>query len=121
MSPVGRVSPSAPVWGPPHGALGETRPATLCRAPFAPKLRPDQSADMKWLMAIAIFFMSLRPIFAMDEAAGRAEIGGAERPPDNLTNHLGSWIWADKTFERQECHLWKSFKIPATATVKKAR
>jgi Histidine kinase/Histidine kinase-, DNA gyrase B-, and HSP90-like ATPase len=34
---------------------------------------------------------------------------------------LGSWIWTDKTFDRQSCRLWKQFEIPAKAKVVSAR
>src|ERR1035437_77774 len=31
--------------------------------------------------------------------------------PSDAPNGLGSWIWADKTFDRQTCRLWKEFDI----------
>jgi signal transduction histidine kinase len=37
------------------------------------------------------------------------------------TNGLGSWIWAATTTNEQTCHFWRSFEIPASATVKQAR
>ena len=40
---------------------------------------------------------------------------------DNPTNGLGSWIWADKIFDRQTCLLWRAFEIPAASPVVKAR
>ncbi len=40
---------------------------------------------------------------------------------DSRTNGLGSWIWAAHTFDRQTCQLWRSFEIPADATVTKAQ
>jgi signal transduction histidine kinase len=36
------------------------------------------------------------------------------------TNGLGSWIWATNTYNKQSCRLWKSFEIPAQATVQRA-
>ncbi len=37
------------------------------------------------------------------------------------TNGLGSWIWAQRTFDGQTCQLWNSFEIPADGTVTNAR
>ncbi len=37
------------------------------------------------------------------------------------TNGLGSWIWADKTFDRQTCQLWRTFYLPDSNPVTKAR
>jgi signal transduction histidine kinase len=33
------------------------------------------------------------------------------------TNHLGSWIWAAQTWDKQTVHLWKSFEVPSGAKV----
>jgi len=41
--------------------------------------------------------------------------------PADATNGLGSWIWADKTFDRQTCRLWKEFDIPSGTKVSSAR
>jgi signal transduction histidine kinase len=40
---------------------------------------------------------------------------------NEATNNLGDWIWAAKTFDSQTCRLWRSFEIPATSTVTRAR
>ena len=37
------------------------------------------------------------------------------------TNGLGSWIWAEKTFDRQTCQFWRSLEIPASVGVTQAR
>ncbi|MGL5017665.1 MAG: ATP-binding protein [Luteolibacter sp.] len=34
---------------------------------------------------------------------------------------VGSWIWAPKTSDKQTCRLWRSFDIPAGATVTRAQ
>jgi two-component sensor histidine kinase len=34
---------------------------------------------------------------------------------------VGSWIWADRTFDQQTCRLWRAFEIPRAAVVKQAR
>src|SRR4051794_35483289 len=36
------------------------------------------------------------------------------------TYRLGSWIWTTNTYNKQSCRLWKSFEIPAQATVQHA-
>lgn len=41
--------------------------------------------------------------------------------PTNATAGLGSWIWAEKTFDKQTCRLWRAFEIPAGAKVKLAQ
>jgi Histidine kinase/Histidine kinase-, DNA gyrase B-, and HSP90-like ATPase len=41
--------------------------------------------------------------------------------PSDATNGLGSWIWTDKTFDRQTCRLWKEFDIPSGTKVSSAR
>ena len=37
-------------------------------------------------------------------------------PPD-ITNGLGSWIWAETTFDKQTIQLWHALEIPRGATV----
>ena len=37
------------------------------------------------------------------------------------TNGLGSWIWEEKTLDNQTCLLWKTFDVPRTSSVAKAR
>jgi len=59
---------------------------------------------------------------AADERAGGGQIShNTLGSVSNLTNELGSWIWAGKTFDGQTCQLWRSFEIPALATVKLAQ
>lgn len=40
---------------------------------------------------------------------------------NNPTNGLGSWIWSDTVSSNQICLLWRSFTIPASGDVAKAR
>lgn len=40
---------------------------------------------------------------------------------DNPTNGLGSWIWNDTVTNNQICLLWRSFTIPVSENVSKAR
>jgi signal transduction histidine kinase len=39
----------------------------------------------------------------------------------SLTDQLGPWIWAEKTFDNQTCQLWNTFEIPTAASITKAR
>ena len=39
----------------------------------------------------------------------------------NSTQEVGAWIWADKTFDRQTCRLWKSFEVPNSSPLTSAR
>jgi signal transduction histidine kinase len=60
------------------------------------------------------------------QSAPGLEDGGAfsswrmVRVPPDATNGLGTWIWAHKTFDRQNCRLWKEFDLPAGAKVSSA-
>src|SRR5208282_2771565 len=44
-------------------------------------------------------------------------------PPTNslaaadITNGLGSWIWASNTVDNQTCQFWRSFEVPSTSAV----
>lgn len=42
-------------------------------------------------------------------------------PYHSPTNGLGSWVWAEQTFNEQTCQFWKTFVIPAGSTVTQAR
>ncbi len=42
-------------------------------------------------------------------------------PYTSPTNDLGSWVWSQTTFDRQVCHFWKTFEIPANNPVVSAR
>ena len=37
------------------------------------------------------------------------------------TNGLGSWIWAAEVFDNQTCQFWKSFEIPPSSLIRRAR
>ena len=43
-----------------------------------------------------------------------------ERGSHNFSD-MGSWIWETNTFDRQTVRFWKSFEIPAGATIRRAR
>jgi signal transduction histidine kinase len=45
----------------------------------------------------------------------------ASEPYISPTNGLGSWIWASNTFNGQTCQFWRTFEIPASAKITKAR
>jgi signal transduction histidine kinase len=49
-----------------------------------------------------------------NSTAGGASVLDAE-------SGVGSWIWDEETHGRQECHFWRTFEIPAGATVRQAR
>jgi signal transduction histidine kinase len=40
---------------------------------------------------------------------------------DNPTNGLGSWIWSATVSDNQTCLLWRSFTVPVSGIVSKAR
>ena len=53
--------------------------------------------------------------------ASAGESGHAAPQPLDPEFGVGSWIWAEKTHDRQECRFWRSFEIPDAAVVKSAR
>lgn len=68
-----------------------------------------------------IFLGSVALVRAEEKVVENQEITTiASDPYVSPTNGLGSWIWASNTFDRQICHLWKSFEIPEGADVSKA-
>ena len=48
-------------------------------------------------------------------------VNEAQETFENPTNVLGSWIWAEYTFDRQTCQFWRSFEIPVGVPVTRAR
>src|SRR5256885_1420385 len=58
---------------------------------------------------------------AEEAAPAPAIVAEAPEPYISPTNGLGSWIWAEKTFDEQTCQLWRAIEIPAGTTVAKAR
>src|SRR5436190_22459730 len=74
-----------------------------------------------------------RAIASLLSAASFAFVSAADEPPvragdnetpatsENLTNSLGSWIWAGERFNGQTCRFWRTFDIPPSVPVKKAR
>jgi len=87
-----------------------------------PRLQPKSRFDflirggLPWL-AVILWFSVLFP----------NAIRAADAPTDTTaaliseaTNHLGVWIWAAKTTDKQTCRLWKSFTIPSSTSVSHA-
>jgi signal transduction histidine kinase len=78
-----------------------------------------RATTLLWLALVAA---SITPVSTEGQGADhKAIVPDPADPYISPTNGLGSWIWADKTFDRQICQLWKVFEIPAAATVTKAR
>ncbi len=46
----------------------------------------------------------------------------AASPSDlwDTTHQVGAWIWAENTFDRQTCRLWRSFEIPDSSELTSA-
>jgi signal transduction histidine kinase len=55
-----------------------------------------------------------------DDPAEAVKDSLAERGSHNFSD-MGSWIWETNTFDRQTVRFWRSFEIPAGATVRRAR
>jgi signal transduction histidine kinase len=58
---------------------------------------------------------------ANEVAANKSLLADTPKAYDNPTNGLGSWIWANKTFDRQTCLFWNTFEIPSSNAVMRAR
>jgi signal transduction histidine kinase len=56
-----------------------------------------------------------------DEPPVRAGVNETPATSENLTNSLGSWIWADKRFNGQTCQFWRTFDVPPSAPILKTR
>lgn len=63
-------------------------------------------------------------------AMAQPEVGNADAAPpaaeDSInvldpTWGVGSWIWAQETYDKQTCRLWRAFEIPRGATVARAQ
>lgn len=52
------------------------------------------------------------------QKADEAEAGRTATSILDPTNHVGVWIWDEKTYDKQTCRLWKSFVIPKTTVTK---
>jgi signal transduction histidine kinase len=69
------------------------------------------------LLLVSCLVLTLPIAAQTDDAAHRKAEAVLMDAADNPTNGLGSWIWAAQTFDRQTCHLWRSFEIPPSAAV----
>jgi len=81
-------------------------------------LEPMQQYGYGYLEAIKAVFMDSSANKLADNAENQPEM---EDTYVSLTDQLGPWIWAEKTFDNQTCQLWKTFEIPAAASITRAR
>lgn len=71
------------------------------------------------LAILAAYFLAASSLLSapgLDDGGDFSSWRMMKVPPD-ATNGLGTWIWAHKTFDRQNCRLWKAFEIPAGTKV----
>lgn len=79
---------------------------------------------LRCLWGVLLVCVLLKPATAAvpaDEAKDDLSTYRLAKVPADATNGLGSWIWTDKTFDRQTCRLWKEFDVPAGTKVVSAR
>jgi signal transduction histidine kinase len=70
----------------------------------------------------SLFFISVTLLFAVDNPAAEQRAQPVmDDPYLSPTNDLGSWIWEEKTLDNQTCQFWRTFEIPQTGKVTKAR
>jgi signal transduction histidine kinase len=74
------------------------------------------------VLCLALWFASMAGV-AAGEGVGSGEVSTSRRvnADSNSTNGLGSWIWADRTYDRQTCLFWRSFEVPSESPVLRAR
>jgi signal transduction histidine kinase len=60
-----------------------------------------------------ILIFSAATALPQDDDASKAQIAEA-------TNHLGKWVWDQRTYDKQTVHFWNSFVIPRGAVVSNA-
>ena len=74
---------------------------------------PWALARLGWVLAWALLSLSLE---------GAANASPAPNPVGlDPKGRVGSWIWADATFDKQTCRFWKAIQIPPNTTVVEAR
>ncbi len=69
-------------------------------------------------VAVALSFIAKNT--NVDDLAEPMKDSLSERGSHNFSD-MGSWIWDTNTFDRQTVRFWKSFEIPADATIMRAR
>ncbi|HUA67265.1 MAG TPA: ATP-binding protein [Candidatus Saccharimonadales bacterium] len=75
------------------------------------------------MLTLLLLMVSGGPTEASEQTIQKPEIEpeDANAIYSNPTNGLGSWIWEAQTHDDQTCFLWRTFDIPPTAKVTKAR
>jgi signal transduction histidine kinase len=79
------------------------------------------SKVIRWLLLIGC--AAVNPVANAADASANslfAVTSGAGLYNDP-TNGLGDWIWSVQVGDNQICHLWKSFEIPKSAPISRAR
>jgi len=83
-----------------------------------------RSIGLRLWYCLGLLSFALNPGLALAQEQTASTNAIAPEPlavPENLTNVFGSWIWADKFFNGQTLRFWRTFDIPRSAQVHKAR
>lgn len=75
----------------------------------------------RWHALALIFLMALAASAAPVADPAPSDSGTTLKVIRAATEQLGSWIWAERTYDKQTCRLWQSFEIPANREVSAAR
>jgi signal transduction histidine kinase len=78
--------------------------------------KPGSFLGSLWKALVFLLVLSLG-----DFAFGQKDAPGETIPPPSIldpTNHVGSWIWDAKAYDKQTCRLWRSFVIPKSTVTK---
>ncbi len=71
-------------------------------------------------MGVAVCIIAICWIGGIASLAGQDSETEADENPDLFSGH-GRWVWAPETHDKQTCRLWRSFHIPTTGEVTRAR
>lgn len=83
----------------------EIKPAVMSGQSFNP---------LRWLV-IFLLMLAPAPVRSAELTQTKSNDWMLE-----ATNHLGQWIWATNTSDKQTCRFWKAFEIPRGAQVTQA-
>jgi signal transduction histidine kinase len=118
-----------PFWPLAMLVCGSTAVRLKCPTPFFGVVR---SAALVVCLTCGFLTAKSQPVPVGDTAAPPASNTNIDDPTEPVKDSLsergshnfsdmGSWIWETNTFDRQTVRFWKSFEIPAGATIKRAR
>jgi len=106
---------------PPNSRLATKPLLEFCRR-WRLRLPTPAGLGIIWCVSLTCLFLSSAgTVLPADVASNDFPGYGVSKVPADAKKGLGSWIWTDKTFDRQTCRLWKEFDVPSGSKVNSAR